>query len=650
MENNEAERRQLTVMFCDIVESTAIAARLDPEELRDVVRGCQEVAVAAIERFHGHVAQYLGDGLLAYFGWPRAHDDDAPRAVHAALAVLDATKTLAERMRIEHGIALELRIGIHTGPVIIGDLGSGRHQERLALGEAPNVAARLQALAGPGRIVLSDATARLLEERFFLEDLGPQPLNGMPEPVRVHRVVGETGIRSRFDIAASTALLPLAGRRGELECLVGLWESARHGHGRIALVSGEPGVGKSRLVQALKQHVSGHGHRWGSLRCSPYFTSTPLYPATELWLQAMELAGATTPPARLAWLEEELRGHGFDLQTAVPRFAKLLRIPLPEGRYSAAPGTPEELREQAIEGVIQIIFSLAGRQPFLLVVEDLHWVDPTTAEMLRRLAERAAGRALLAVYTSRPRIEHDCGRPHIVRLELNRLPDDAVNEMIAMLGVRCALTGETARAIRERADGVPAFVEELCRYVLDASGEPGVQLRGIPATLRDSLMARLDRTGEAKQLAQLAATIGRWFSERLIEAVAKIPRERLHRDLARLVAAQVLVQDGEPPNVVYSFRHALMQELAYDSLLKRTRARYHAEIAATMEAGFSELAEQRPELLAHHFAAAGDSRKAVEYFERAGRPAGAKSAVAETLVDTRAATRPRDQGSGNETS
>jgi class 3 adenylate cyclase len=640
MEGYDAERRQLTVMFCDIVESTALAARLDPEDLRDVVRAYQDAVAAAVQRFHGHVAQYLGDGLLVYFGWPRAHDDDAPRAVHAALAVLDAVHALDGRMASAGGPRIDVRIGVHTGAVVVGDVGAGTRLERLALGDTPNVAARLQEAAAPGTILISGVTAGLLEERFFLEDQGPQALKGIGDGVRAYRVLGETGIRSRFDLAAQARLLPLVGRDAELARLTELWECARAGAGRVVLVSGEAGIGKSRLLQALKAHVSVTGGRWGSMRCSPYFTSTPLYPVTELWHQAMTFAGATAPAERFAWLERQLASHGFDVAVAVPLFADLLGIAVPEGRYPPLALDADARRERAIDGVIAITLNLAQRRPYLLIFEDLHWVDPTTAEVLRRLADRAADHAILAVYTSRPRIEHDCVQGHVVGLELGRLGDDAVDAMLAQLTRDRALPPEVARAIRERADGVPAFVEELCRYVLEEAdrGAPATpDAAQIPASLRDSLMARLDRTGDAKQLALLGATIGRWFSHALIEAVAGLPAARLNDGLRQLVEARVLARDGEPPDATYSFRHALMQEIAYDALLRRVRRRYHAAIAAAIETSFSDLGDRHPELLAHHHARAGNVERAVELLHRAAASAAARSAHAEARAHAAAA-------------
>jgi class 3 adenylate cyclase len=637
VETSDAERRQLTVMFCDVVESTALASRLDPEELRDVVRGCQDAAVAAIEHYHGHVAQYLGDGLLVYFGWPHAHDDDAIRAVHAALAVMEAIRAPGTR-----GPRIELRIGIHTGPVVVGDVGAGARHEQLAVGETPNVAARLQALAEPATILVSGATARLLEQRFFLADLGERKLKGLADPVRVHRVTGETGIRSRFDIAAQAELLPLCGRDAEMRRLIELWDCARAGSGRVMLVSGEAGIGKSRLVQALKQHVSAQGHRWGSMRCSPYYSSTPLYPVIELWQQAIDLSGARDPAARLDWLERQLTHYGFELGEAVPLFADLLSIPLPADRYAPLTLDPDERRGRAIEGIIRITFGFAVDGPYLLVFEDLQWIDPTTAELLRRVAERVDGHPLFAVYTSRPRIQHDCGRAHVAAIELRRIADTAVDEMLAHLSAGQPLSDGWVRTIRERADGVPAYVEELGRFVIERardSGDVAADHAAIPATLRDSLMARLDRTGPAKPTAQLGATIGRWFSHRLIEAVARLPAGELERHLEQLVAAGVLSRAGAPPSAIYSFRLALMQEIAYDSLLKRVRARYHAEIAAAIETRFPDLAAQHPELLAHHYAAAGAPKSAIRLLDQASRAARDHSAHVEAAAHERAARR-----------
>lgn len=640
MEAHDAERRQLTVMFCDIVESTALAARLDPEDLRDVVRAYQDAVAGAVQRFHGHVAQYLGDGLLVYFGWPHAHDDDAPRAVHAALAVLDAVHALDARMASAGGPHIDVRIGVHTGPVVVGDVGAGGRVERLAVGDAPNVAARLQEAAAPGTILVSAATAELLEERFFLEDRGAPALQGVGDPVRAYQVLGETGIRSRFDLAAQARLLPLVGRDAELARLVGLWECARNGAGRVVLVSGEPGIGKSRLLQALKAHVSATGGRWGSMRCSPYFSSTPLYPVTELWHQAMTFAGATTPPDRLAWLERQLASHGFDLPVAVPLFADLLGVPVPEGRHPPLALDADARREHAIEGVLTITLNLARRRPYLLIFEDLQWVDPTTAEVLRSLADRVAEHAILAVYTSRSRIEHACVGGHVVDMELGRLEDLAVDAMLAHLAGDRALPPDVARVIRERAEGVPGVVEELCRHVLERSegGMPAAAAAAqIPASLHDSLMARLDRTGDAKQLAMLCATIGRWFSHALVEAIAGLPAAQLEAGLQRLVEARVLTRDGTPPDATYSFRHALMQELAYEALLRRARRRYHAAIADAIETRFPDLGDRHPELLAHHHARAGNVERAVALLRRAAASASARSAHAEAQAHLAAA-------------
>ena len=627
----EAERRQLTVMFCDLVGSTALSARLDLEEWRDVVRAYQTACAEVIVRFGGHIAQYLGDGLLVYFGYPQAHEDDANRAVRSALGVVAAARGLGAQRHGREGGPLALRVGIHTGLVVVGEVGAGASHEELALGETPNVAARLQTLAEPDTVVVSETTHRLVRGLFVARDLGLHSLKGVPTPVRVYEVLGESEARSRFDAAAVAGLTRLVGREQELDLWLERWERVREGQGQVVLLGGEAGIGKSRLVQVLKGRLADAPHQLVECRCSPYYEDTPLYPITDLLPRVFGWSRDETVATKLRKLEEHLAQYEVPLTDTVPLLASLLSLPVPD-RYSLPPMSPERHRRRTIEAVLALLLAMATRQPVLLIVEDLHWVDPSTIEFLTLVLDQAPTAPLFALFTARPSFQAPWpARSHFMVLSLNRFTRRHTELMVSHVAGSKVLPPEVVQQIAERTDGVPLFVEELTKTVLESGLVRDLgdhyELTGpltplaIPTTLRDSLMARLDRLASAKAVAQLAATLGRAFPYELLRAVAPLEEETLQRELARLVEAELLYQRGVPPEATYIFKHALIQEAAYESLLKSARQQHHQRIAQTLVERFPDLADARPEYVAHHYSEAGLGAQAIDHWQRAGEQA-----------------------------
>ncbi len=634
-----AERRQLTVMFCDLVGSTALSARLDPEEWRDVVRAYQTACAEVIARFGGHIAQYLGDGLLVYFGYPQAHEDDAHRAVRSALGVVAAARGLGPH---RHGREdpLALRVGIHTGLVVVGEVGAGAPHEQLALGETPNVAARLQALAEPDTVVVSETTHRLVRGLFVTRDLGAHSLKGVPTPVRAYQVLSEGDARTRFDAAVVAGLTRLVGREQEVDLLLDRWERAREGQGHVVLLNGEAGIGKSRLVQVLKARLADTPHQLAVCRCSPYYGDTPLYPVTDLLPLVFGWNEDDSVDSKLGKLERHLAQYEVRLADTVPLLASLLSLPEPD-RYSLPPMSPERHRRRTIDAVLAVLVATAARQPVLLIVEDLHWVDPSTIEFLTLLLDQVPTAPLFALFTARPSFQAPWpARSHLTVLSLNRFTRRDTELMVSHVTGK-ALPSEVVQQIAERTDGVPLFVEELTKTVLESGlvrdrGDH-YELTGplpplaIPTTLRDSLMARLDRLASAKAVAQLAATLGRAFPYELLQAVAPLEEPMLQQELARLVEAELLYQRGMPPAATYVFKHALIQEAAYESLLKSARQQHHQRIAETLVERFPDLAEARPEYVAHHYSEGGLAGQAIGHWHRAGEQAIQRSANVEAI-------------------
>ena len=642
----EAERRQLTVMFCDLVDSTKLSSQLDPEDLREVVQAYQKTCTDVIERYDGYVAQLLGDGLLVYFGYPQAHEDDAHRAVRTGLGIFNAIGDLNQGLQQTRDIQLALRIGIHTGLVVVGQMGSTGRSEQLALGETPNVAARIQGRAAPNTLVISDATARLVQGYFVCQDLGMQPLRGVAEPIAVYRVLSESGATSRLDVAQTRGLTPLVGREQEVGLLLERWEQAKAGHGQVVLLSGEAGIGKSRLVQMLKEHVANEPHvRW-ECRSLPYYQNTALYPLIELWQRTLQWQQDETLDEKFAKLEQTLRQYRLPLEETVPLFAPLLSLPLPEDRYSPLNLSPQRQRQKTLETIVAILLELAERQPVLFILEDLHWTDPTTLELLNLLIDQTPTASLLMLLTCRPSFQpawHH--RSYVSEITVNRLSHAQVEQIVTCVTDGKTLPKEVIQQIIAKTDGVPLFVEEITKAILESGQLKAIdghyELTGsfttltIPATLQDSLMARLDRLVTAKAVAQYAAVIGRQFSYELLSTVSQLDEVTLQRELGRLVEAEIVYHRGIPPQATYTFKHALIQDAAYQSLLKSARQQYHQRIAEVLEAQFPETAEGQPELLAHHFTEAGLIERAVGYWHKAGQRASERSAHVETISHLR---------------
>ena len=611
-------------MFCDLVGSTALSHRLDPEDWRTIVRDYQSTCSAIIRRFEGHIAQYLGDGVLVYFGYPQAHEDDARRAVRAGLEIVAALRAWSSRAEPARMTAAEARIGIHTGLVVVGEIGDRGPSERLALGETPNVAARLQALAEPNTVVISTATLRLVAGFFGCEDLGPQDLKGLSAPVHVYRVTGESGAQNRLEAVDAAGLTPFVGRHEEVGFLRRRWERAIAGDSQVVLVSGEAGIGKSRLVRVLTDGLAGEPHLRIEWRCSPYYQNSAFYPVIEELQRRLAFERDDAPGDKLRKLESALARDGFDLEATVPLLGALLSLPLAD-RYPPLTIAPERQKQKTVDALVGSIRVETERQPTLLIVEDLHWADPSTQELLDLLIDQLAAARLLLLLTFRP----DFRPPwpmlaHVRQLTLSRLARPEVEAMVESIARGQTLPVEMIPELIARTDGVPLFVEELTKAVMESG------LR-IPATLRDSLMARLDRLASVKEIAQLGATIGREFAYDLIQPVSPVDEATLQSALRRLVDAGLLYQRGQPPKSRYVFKHALIQDAAYESLLKTTRQQYHRQIAGALEMRREQAASSPPELLAHHYTEAGLIEEAVPYWQSAGEQAVQRSANVEAV-------------------
>jgi class 3 adenylate cyclase/tetratricopeptide (TPR) repeat protein len=637
----DAERRQLTVLFCDLVGSTALSAQLDPEDLREVVRAYQDTCAKVIARFEGHIAQYLGDGLLVYFGYPLAHEDDAQRAVRAGLGMVEALGHLNTRLAQERGVRLAVRLGIHTGLVVVGEIGSGGRQEQLALGETPNIAARLQGLAAPDTVVISAATAHLIHGYFVCQPLGAQALKGLPQPLQVYRVLHESGAQTRLDIITPRGLTPLVGRDEEVALLQRRWAQAKAGLGQVVLLSGEAGIGKSRLVQVLKEHITSEPHPRLEWRGAPAHQQSALSSVIDQ-LQRLLRGPHDAPPAeQLRTLEATLTAAGMALGEAVPLLAALLSLPLPAA-YAPLTLSPQRQRQHTLETLLTWLQRETQRQPVLLLVEDLYWVDPSTLELLSLLVEQCAQWHLCLVLTVRPEFHPSWAMAaDFTFLTLRRLAPAEIERLATHVAEGKALPPAVLQEVVRKTDGVPLFVEELTKTVLSSGlleeQEDRYALYGplpplaIPATLHDALLARLDRLAAAKVVAQLGAMIGRTFAYDLLQAVAPLDAANLRGALAQLVEAEVVAQRGLPPQATYTFKHALIQDTAYQSLLKSTRQQYHHRIAQALEQHLPDTAERYPELVAQHYTEAGLVAQAIPYWQRAGEHALTYSAYQEAV-------------------
>jgi class 3 adenylate cyclase/predicted ATPase len=639
----EAERRQLTVMFCDLADSTQLSQQLDPEDLREVVRAYQATAAEVITQYEGHIAQYLGDGLLIYFGWPVAHEDDAQRALHAGLGLVEAmTMRLNPHLERVKGVQLAVRLGIHSGPVVVGEMGGGGRHEHLATGETVNIAARLEGLAALNTVLISHVTARLVREAFVLEALGPHALKGVAEPMPVFRVDSPRELDHDAETTSTRNFETLVGRDEETGLLRRRWEQSQEGLGHVVLLSGEAGIGKSSLVEGLRDHVRQAGGTRIAFRCSPYHTNSAFYPIIAQVQRALDWQPDDPPDTRLAKLEQALAGTSLPLEEAVPLLASLLSLPLPDGRHAALILSPQQQRQQTQDVLVAWLLEEAERHPVLAVWEDLHWADPSTLETLGLLVEQAPTATMLQVLTFRPEFAPPWpSRSHLTPLTLNRLERPQVEALVQRLASGKRLPEEVVAHIVGKTDGVPLYVEELTKMLLASEllREDAEQyvLTGplvsvaIPDTLQDSLMARLDQMHTAKEVAQLGAVLGREFAYAMLQALYWQDEATLQAALAQLVQAELLYQRGRPPRARYLFKHALIQDAAYASLLRSVRQGYHQQMAQLLEAQFPEVVETQPEVVAHHYTEAACPNQAIGYWQRAGQHAARRSAHQEAV-------------------
>jgi predicted ATPase/class 3 adenylate cyclase len=621
------ERRHLTVLFCDLVGSTEIARNLDPEDWREIIVSYHSTATDAVERFGGHVAQYLGDGLLVYFGYPHANDDDPQRAVLCGLAIVDSISALNRRATDQRHPSLSVRIGIHSGSVVVGE---SNDKGANIFGDVPNVASRVQNAAAPDTVYISAAVHHLVSGLFVVEDQGEQQLKGIEHPVRLYRVVRPSGVRGRLAAAALRGLTPFVGREDELRLLVNRWEQVRDGEGQLVLVVGEAGIGKSRLVQRFREHIADEQNTWVDCAAASLYQSTPFYVVEDMLQQGFRWRGEQNSDERLAQLEASLGYASLNLEEAVPLIATLMNLAVP-AKYQPLRLQPDQLRKRLMATISAWAIGLSRTQPLVIAIEDLHWADPSTLEVIQLLAEQGATAPLLIICTARPEFHAPWPlRAHHAVISLNRLNVRNSREIAAQLTSHIALPAETINAVVARSGGVPLFVEELIQTLVE-SGNVMPALNEIPTSLRDSLMARLDRLGNAREVAQIASVIGQEFSWPLLRAVTALGDEELNSALKKLADAQLVLEQGVAPEARYRFRHALVQDAAYQSLLRSRRHQYHRRISQVLEEQFSEDAKAQPQLLAHHYTEADMLPQAITHWQEAGQRAVQRSANVEAV-------------------
>ena len=634
----EAERRHLTVMFCDLAGSTALSEQLDPEDLKDVIGVFQELCAREIKTYGGYIARYMGDGILVYFGYPTAHEDDPERSVRAGLNIVTGVTGLEPRP----GLELQVRVGIATGSVVAGDIiGEGASEEHAVLGVTPNLAARLQSLAPPNGLVISDATQRLCAGFFEFEDLGRRELKGIAEAQQAWRVTGESVAATRFEAASGQRLTPLVGRSEEIALLRNRWRQSVAGEGQIVVMSGEAGVGKSRIIEGFRQDLRADDHGYIYLACSPFHANSSLHPVVSCLERVLGYDNDDDAETRAAKLDNFIDDLGLNPEQITPFLGPLLFEPV-DPRHAAPEGSPEELKRSVFEALLTMLLAQTERRPLLMIAEDIHWIDPSTEEFLGILIDRARALRLFLLMATRPDYRLPwSGQPHLTTLALNRLGRTDSADMIAKVTGGKTLPAEVMDQIISKTDGVPLFVEELTKTVIESGlvieeGD-GFKLDGplpalaIPESLQDSLMARLDRLSPVKEVAQMAAVIGRSFDEELLAAIASMPADELRDALATLVDVELIYQRSLPPAARYEFKHAMVQEVAYESLLKSTRQRFHKEVAGALEKEFPAKAAAEPEIMGHHFTEAGIAGLAIPYWREAAARALKSWASAEAV-------------------
>jgi TOMM system kinase/cyclase fusion protein len=626
----EAERRHLTVMGCELLVSSTSAEPLDPEELHAVAPDFQRVCAEVIRRFEGHVAQDLGDRLVVYFGHPLSHEDDTQRAVRAGLGIVEGMK----RLQTDAGRRLSARVGIHSGLVVIGEQG-----EQTALGETPKIADWLRENAEPHAVVMSDATHRLVRSFFDCAHLGAGAFRGTAStPIQFYQVLSE---RSGQNLEGTASMPPLVGREQEVELLLQRWEQVKEGMGQVVLLNGEAGIGKTRLVQTLKERVRGEPHTCLECRCSPYYQNSALYPVIDLLHRALELRREDSPDEKMNKLEASLTRNGVPLSEVAPLFASLLSLPMGE-RYPPLTLSPERQKQKTVEALLAVLLKMSAQRPVLLIVEDLHWIDPSTLDLLDLIVDQGPTARIFTLLTFRPDFHPSWStRSHVTPLMLHRLSSKQAETLVETVTGGKTLPPEVLQQVVAKTDGIPLFVEELTKMVLESDWlcerngryelTAPLPPLAIPATLHDSLEARLNRLTTGKEIAQIGATIGREFAYELLQGVCSLDEKTLQDELNKLVEAELLYRRGLPPNATFIFKHALIQDAAYQSLLKSKRRQYHQRIAQVLEKRFADVIETQPELIAHHYTEANLPEKAIIYWQWAGERSIQHSANVEAI-------------------
>jgi class 3 adenylate cyclase/tetratricopeptide (TPR) repeat protein len=630
-----AERRQLTILFCDLVGSTSLSEQLDPEEFRQVITSYHKVAEKIVRQYSGHIGQYLGDGLLVYFGYPEGLEDAVKLGIQAGLGILNAIAIANNHWKAEGKTSIKIRIGIHTGLVVV--------DEHLALGETVNIASRLESLAPHNGLVISPQTLNLAQGWFEVKSIGKHTLKGISEPMEVFQVLHESGAITRLDIAKRKGLSPLVGRQRELEMLTECWEGAKAGNGNVLLLEGEPGIGKSRLVDTIEEQIAQEPDSWLAVaRCSAYQSNSSFYPIIEVFENVlMQFEAGDGPEDKLIKLERFLLSSGQDVKTSMSLFAEFLSIP--SEQFPPLVVSPIAKRQRIIDGITQVLLQRTIDRPVLFVIEDLHWADASTLEWLNSFIEQISAQAILTLCTTRPSFRPSWPvRSGVTHISLQRLSVENIGDICHYQTKGKVLPKEILKQITAKTEGVPLFVEELTKMILESDllvekaecfeVVGSISSMTIPSTLQDSLLARLDRLSNVKEVVQIGAVLGREFSFQMLSAVIPQKEETLELSLSQLLEAEIFYRRGFDKESVYQFKHALIQDAAYESLLKSRRHQLHLQVAAVLEQQFPETVQTQPELLAHHYTEAGHPLQAIPIWLRAGQLASQKNATAEAIA------------------